>query len=203
MSARSYLRPSSVIAVLLALWASPAPAQEALDQAPDQDPVQAWDHLGRGLELKGHQALMQQVATAGAPNPFTTDGCSGGLSSTWQAVAAYWPQFARDHQQQPPFELCCVSHDRAYHQAGAAQVAVDSYAARLAADRALQLCVVETGQARQAELAVLYGVSELQVAEAYELLAGSLYYAVRFGGGPCSGLSWRWGYGYEACWSGN
>jgi hypothetical protein len=183
--------------LFLGPWSSPALAQGW---------TQSWDQLGRGLEQKAHVALMQQVAKAkatGGPAPFTTDGCSGGLSSTWQSVAAYWPQFARDHRQQPPFEACCVTHDRAYHNAGAAQMAPDSYEARLKADRALQVCVTETGHARRAKLAVLYGVSESQVSEAYELLAGSMYYSVRFGGGPCSGLSWRWGYGYDPCWSGN
>ncbi len=162
---------------------------------------QGWDQLGRGLEMKAHVALMSQVA--GAPAPFTTDGCSGGLSSTWQSIAAYWPQFAKDHQEQPPFETCCITHDQAYHNAGSARVASDSYQARLVADRVLQACVIETGEVRRAELAVLYGVSEAQVVEAYELLAGSMYYSVRFGGGPCSGLSWRWGYGFNQCWSGN
>lgn len=176
-----------VVALLLA---SPAFAQD-------------WDQLGRGLELKAHDALMSQVTKAKAPAPFTTDGCSGGLSSTWQSVAAYWPQFARDHQEQPPFETCCVSHDHAYHNAGSALNASDSYQARLVADRALQACVIDTGEVRRAELAILYKVSEVQVVEAYELLAGSMYYSVRFGGGPCSGLSWRWGYGYDQCWSGN
>lgn len=165
--------------------------------------AQGWDQLGRGLELQGHAALMAQVAKVTAPASFTTDGCSGGLSSTWQGVATLWPQFARDHQEQPPFESCCVSHDRAYHNAGSAVTATDSYEARLAADRVLQACVVEVGTARQGELADLYGVSTAQVVEAYEWLAGSMYYSVRFGGGPCSGLSWRWGYGFDQCWSGN
>ena len=166
--------------------------------------AQDWDQLGRGLEMRAHTALMQQIQQADAvAAPFTTDGCSGGMSSSWQAVASYWPQFARDHQEKPPFESCCVTHDRAYHNAGGSQNATDSYEARLLADRALQACVVQAGETRQAELAATYGVSEAQVVEAYEMLAGSMYYSVRFGGGPCSGLSWRWGYGFNQCWSRN
>lgn len=165
--------------------------------------AQDWDQLGRGLELKAHAALMRQVALVKAPVPFTTDGCSGGLSATWQSVAAYWPQFANDHKEQPPFEACCVSHDRAYHEAGSARSASESYDARLAADRELQACVIATGDRRSAELAIRYGVAEEQVKEAYALLAGSMYYSVRFGGGPCSGLGWRWGYGFDQCWSDN
>ena len=190
MSARNSILRLAAIGALSALWSGSALAQN-------------WDQLGRGLELKAHQALMKQVEKVSSPQPFTTDGCSGGMSSAWQGVAAYWPQFARDHQQQPPFESCCISHDRAYHDAGSALTATDSYEARLSADRTLQSCVIETGRARRDELAVLYGVSPSQVTEAYELLAGSMYYSVRFGGGPCSGLSWRWGYGYDQCWSTN
>ncbi|NIZ62669.1 hypothetical protein DL239_16985 [Sedimentitalea sp. CY04] len=190
MSAHNYIHVFAAIGTLAALWSGSALAQN-------------WDQLGRGLELKAHQALMKQVKKVSSPQPFTTDGCSGGMSSAWQGVAAYWPQFARDHQQQPPFESCCISHDRTYHDAGSALTATDSYEARLSADRTLQSCVIETGQARRDDLAERYGVSTSQVTEAYQLLAGSMYYSVRFGGGPCSGLSWRWGYGYDQCWSGN
>lgn len=165
--------------------------------------AQDWDQLGQGLELRAHAVLMRQVATVDGPSAFTTDGCSGGLSATWQGIAAYWPQFALDHKEHPPFEPCCVSHDRAYHNAGSALTASDSYQARLSADRVLQACVKDTGATRRGDLAALYGVTETQVVEAYELLAGSMYYSVRFGGGPCSGLNWRWGYGYEQCWSGH
>ena len=27
----------------------------------------------------------------------------------------------------------------------------------------------------------------------------AMFLAVRFGGGPCSGLPWRWGFGYLGC----
>ena len=164
--------------------------------------AQELDQLGRQFELAAHAALMHQVEQATAPAPFTTDGCSGGLSASWQSVAAYWPQFAAEYKQHPPFDSCCITHDRAYHNAGSAHSVTASYTARLTADQALQACVISTGKARQSELAAKYKVSEAQVDTAYQLLASSLYYSVRFGGGPCSGLSWRWGYGYQQCWIG-
>jgi hypothetical protein len=75
-----------------------------------------------------------------------------------------------------------------------------SFEARLRADEALKLCVVETGQRRLAEIASVYNVEETSVREAYRAISNALFIAVRFGGAPCSGLPWRWGYGYPDCY---
>lgn len=131
--------------------------------------------------------------------PFETDGCSGGLSYSWQVVADTFPDFADAHNQKPPWELCCVLHDRAYHDAGGAATAQDSYQARLDADKALETCVKETGDTRLSDLADHYGVDEKQIRSAYDAIANAMYLAVRFGGGPCTGLPWRWGFGYPSC----
>jgi len=40
---------------------------------------------------------------------------------------------------------------------------------------------------------------EKQVMSLYESIAESMYTAVRLGGMPCTGLAWRWGYGWPAC----
>lgn len=40
--------------------------------------------------------------------PFTTDGCSGGMSLLWQFVS----------HKPPPWEGDCVKHDRSYHEGG-------------------------------------------------------------------------------------
>jgi hypothetical protein len=37
------------------------------------------------------------------------------------------------------------------------------------------------------------------VDEAYAAIADAIFAAVRLGGAPCSGLSWRWGYGFPNC----
>ena len=34
--------------------------------------------------------------------PFTTDGCSGGLSDAWRVVADRFPAFAEAHREAPP-----------------------------------------------------------------------------------------------------
>ncbi|GAA6191763.1 hypothetical protein [Phaeobacter sp. NW0010-22] len=150
------------------------------------------------VEMPGHRALIE-VGNQSDLKPFVTDGCSGGLSYSWTLVADTFPDFAEAHNQLPPWENCCVIHDRAYHNMAGAETAQASYDARVVADEALQSCVVDTGSLRVVELAELYGASQQQVLGAYETIAGAMYLAVRFGGGPCSGLPWRWGYGYPEC----
>lgn len=160
-------------------------------------PVAAQD-LGRTVELPAHRALMDTVAHSDLA-PFETDGCSGGLSSSWELVADTFPSFAEAVAENPPWEACCVTHDRAYHDAGGADDAGQSYDARLQADRALQACVVQNGEDQMQALIDQYDVSEDTVLAAYRNIAGAMYLAVRFGGGPCSGLPWRWGFGYGHC----
>ncbi len=60
--------------------------------------------------------------------PFTTDGCSGGLSFAWRLLFG----------TATPWEDCCIEHDRLYWCGGTA-------AERRAADRALLKCVRNNG----------------------------------------------------------
>ncbi|SDC69207.1 hypothetical protein [Ruegeria marina] len=175
MRARSLL-----VAALLA--AAPATAQD----------------IGRAIELPAHRSLMQ-TRTESALAPFTTDGCSGGLSAGWTLVAGTFPDFAAAQGDVPPWEACCIIHDRAYHDAGAAENAEDSYEARLQADDDLRACVRETGESHLDELSTRYDTTPETVRRAYGTIADAMHMAVRFGGGPCSGLPWRWGYGYPQC----
>ena len=151
------------------------------------------------LELPAHQAL-QTVRTA--PNatlsPFETDGCSGGLSNAWRLIANTFPAFAEIHEEVPPWEGCCVTHDRAYHSGGADLAPEASYAARLTADIALEACVISEGDSR-AETG-FYDADPGDVRLAYAGVARLMYLSVRAGGGPCTGLPWRWGFGYDQCW---
>ncbi len=154
--------------------------------------------LMRGIEMPGHQALMTQSAGAEV-TPFESDGCSGGLSASWRLVADIIPSFAARYENNPPWEYCCVTHDSAYHNAGGATRAEDSYDARLSADDALHACVEQHGDAHAEEYADRYGVTPEQVRTAHSVTADAMYMAVRFGGGPCSGLPWRWGFGFPGC----
>ena len=150
------------------------------------------------LELAGHRAL-QDMWTERSVDSFTTDGCSGGMSAAWRVVADYFPEFAENNGVQPPWEACCVTHDRAYHAGGREASAEAGFAARLAADERLRACVLETGTERAGTLAERYETAPEEIVEAYQAIGESMFLAVRLGGAPCSGLPWRWGYGSPQC----
>lgn len=165
-------------------------------------PVRADDHGGFGaaLELPAHGALIARRARPGtAPNRFESDGCSGGMSEVWRLVADRFPGFATTYASAPPWETCCVTHDRAYHNGVNAVDARASFAARLTADRRLESCVADMGITRRDALAVVYGITPDQVETAFATIGGAMFWSVRFGGGPCTGLPWRWGFGYPGC----
>jgi hypothetical protein len=136
------------------------------------------------LEQTGHAALARARQGA-ALAPFETDGCSGGLSAMWRLVADSAPAFAAAWGVHPPWEPCCVAHDRLYHAGGSGDPSA-GYAERLAADEALQACVA-------ADLA------GTDLGAAAGAIAETMFLAVRAGGAPCSGLPWRWGFGWPAC----
>lgn len=157
-------------------------------------------NIQREFELKAHRKLIQSLKENGPSlDAFSTDGCSGGLSKAWRAVSDRFPVFAKAHKNIPPWEPCCVIHDRSYHSAGGANEAHESYAARLSADQALRECVFGTRHKRSADLSAQYGLSEDQIHATYEAISNAMFDAVRVGGLPCSGLAWRWGYGYPRC----
>lgn len=160
-------------------------------------PAAAQD-LMRNVEMPAHRALVEQ-SLGGNPAPFETDGCSGGMSASWRLVADTFPKFGAVYESHPPWESCCVTHDRAYHNAGGALTAEASFDARLTADRALRACVKDFGSTHAQDYAVRYDMTPEQVTSAVSITAEAMYMAVRFGGGPCSGLPWRWGFGYPGC----
>lgn len=177
---------SNSVALTLILFASLVNAQDG--PAPN------------AVELAAHRALQRVTAQNDAAlEPFTTDGCSGGISATWRVVADQFPDFAEAHGGIPPWEECCTTHDIAYHAGGAEESAHDGFAARAAADDRLRQCVFASGIDEAAALAVRYGTTEEAVRQAYRTIGEAMYVAVRIGGGPCSGLSWRWGYGRTQC----
>jgi hypothetical protein len=156
--------------------------------------------MKKSLELPAHRSLIDLVKAPGTVlAPFETDGCSGGMSWSWRVVADVFPDFNAAQGAVPPWETCCVIHDEAYHTAGGARDPEASYAARLTADEALRQCVANPPQEEVDAVVERYEVSLDQVRLAYDLIADSMFNAVRFGGGPCSGLPWRWGFGYPTC----
>jgi hypothetical protein len=156
--------------------------------------------LQRSVEMPAHRALLAEMEEAArVPAPFVGDGCSGGLSTAWRTVAELFPGFAEAHRGIPPWEACCDAHDALYHDAAGSHTAAESFDARLSADEALRACVIGTGAERRTELAARYGVTGAEVDTAYRAIAAAMFRAVRLGGAPCSGLPWRWGFGYPQC----
>lgn len=169
-------------AVLIAMIAAPSWAQDIM----------------RSIEMPAHRALIAQKGDVEL-TPFETDGCSGGLSASWRFVADTFPKFRALYEAHPPWENCCVDHDRAYHNAGGALLPEDSFTARLSADDTLRSCVKQHGRDQADTYAQRYDMTPDQIRTAHSITAEAMYAAVRFGGGPCSGLPWRWGFGYPGC----
>lgn len=155
--------------------------------------AQGW-RIDRAAELPAHRALAAaRLASGDSLSPFETDGCSGGLSAVWSFVATRFPAFAAAQGDEPPWEACCVAHDRLYHAAGENPDPEASFDARLAADAALRGCVLDTlGE-------TAFGLAPDLALPAAAAVAETMFLAVRLGGGPCTGLSWRWGYGRAPC----
>lgn len=186
------------IGALLAL------ASGVVDLAVGQEPVAtdpAVDALERQLKLGRHERLLARIAEDDTViDDFVTDGCSGGLSAGWEQIVARFPEFAARHGEKPPWQACCVVHDRHYHAGGADSASAEqSFERRKDADLALKACVAEAGVGRSAELREIYGLTEAQVSGLYAAIAQLMYRAVRLGGIPCSNQPWRWGYGWPPC----
>jgi hypothetical protein len=141
----------------------------------------------RNIEMRAHEKLVQLIMDGNELTSFATDGCSGNLSNAWRTISDRFPEFAKAHNISPPWEECCVVHDRTYHAAGGATEAQQSYALRLAADQAFRGCVFDTRLERASDLSAQYGMTEQQVRAAYSVIANAMFEAVRLGGIPCSG----------------
>ena len=159
------------------------------------------DSIERKIETDSHERLLRLIAAPETTlSDFTTDGCSGGQSSTWQYLAEQMPDIEARLGERPPWEECCVVHDVAYHEGGAkSTTAVESFDQRKSADLELMACVVATGQQRSAELGDEYGLSDEQVTLLYKSISELMYRAIRIGGAPCTEQPWRWGYGWPKC----
>jgi hypothetical protein len=189
-------RQKTAVAVLLGLCIT---ALTPTSTTAETEPRESFA-LRLSIEMAAHRRLVEVMDKAAhTPAPFVTDGCSGGLSMAWDLIADLLPAFARTHEERPPWEACCVTHDRAYHDAAGARAAEESYRARFAADQALRACVLDTGARRTQYLSDAYDLTGGQIASTYGIIADAMFDAVRLGGGPCSGLPWRWGYGYPGC----
>lgn len=178
-----FLRPKALLFALL-LWSTPLVAINPLEQ------------VAREVEELNMQRLRaQQMRSDVTIDAFKTDGCSGGMSEAWKSVAGVWPEFAQSVGASPPWEYCCVAHDRDYWR-GETQ---NGYDQRLQADLELKHCVEQAGIEQSEALAERTGLAQAELRELFDLAAEFMYQAVRLGGGPCTGLAWRWGHGWPRC----
>ena len=157
--------------------------------------AQSWvDEGAREFE----ELRLRQLQTVQADSDitaFTSDGCSGGQSKSWELLAQALPGFTSHFGDKPPWESCCVAHDKSHWRGST----VDGYTKRKFADEELRQCVVATGVEFTPEISSQYALPEEKVREAFSLAADLMYQAVRLGGQPCSLLPWRWGYGWDNC----
>lgn len=195
----SQMKKTSLIVLIFALLFSGGLAWYLLRDTSEDDPT--IDFVERNLEMRAHETLISMIGvTSSVLTDFTTDGCSGGLSDNWEMLAGRFPEFAAQHGEIPPWQECCVTHDRKYHAGGGGlESAQESFERRKMADLALKSCVVETGVQRSSVLSEQYGLTEDEIRNLYQIISGVMYRAVRLGGAPCTGLSWRWGYGWPRC----
>ena len=195
----SQMKKTGLIVLIFALLLSGGLTWYLFRDTSQDDPT--IDFAERNLEMREHETLVSVIAGASSGlNDFTTDGCSGGLSDNWEILAGRFPEFATQHGEIPPWQECCISHDRQYHAGGGGLIsAEESFEQRKMADLALKSCVVETGVQRSSALSEQYGLTEDEIRDIYQIISGVMYRAVRLGGAPCTGLPWRWGYGWPRC----
>ena len=157
------------------------------------------DPLDEALEALEHQQMRwlneQQNKPGVVIDKFNTDGCSGGMSEAWTYVAEISPDFANRVGEHPPWEYCCVAHDRHYWRGES----INGYEKRRQADEELRQCVRRSARNQSEKLSIPLGLSPQEVIETINLTADLMYTAVRLGGGPCTGLPWRWGHGWPEC----
>ena len=157
------------------------------------------DPLGEALislERQQMRWLAQQQNQLGVEiDDFISDGCSGGLSDAWQFLAQALPAFSERAGSRPPWESCCVEHDKFYWRGDTQQ----GYEKRLQADKTLRSCVLQKGVEQKEMLATRLQKPVEEIEHLFGIAADMMYQAVRLGGKPCSFLPWRWGYGWPHC----
>jgi hypothetical protein len=148
-----------------------------------------------------YERLVRAYAASGRKlSRFWSDGCSAGLSQGWRMAALANPFLARNSTGGPPFEHCCVEHDRVYHSAARDHPNPQaSMRARALADEALRQCVKRSGFEVKRNIEATTGISANATALSYGFLGEVMQGAVSAAGGPCTGASWRWGNGSAQC----
>jgi glycerophosphoryl diester phosphodiesterase len=115
------------------------------------------DGTNNNLELSLQQRFQDRTSSPDSVlAEFSTDGCSGGLSIDWHYFSWRAGLFRDRHATRPPWENCCVEHDRANHIGGGVGLtAAGSFSAREQADDELRACVLATAKERGDQLGAL------------------------------------------------
>ena len=154
------------------------------------------EEIAEALESQQMKRLAAQQNRSGITiDAFNSDGCSGGMSSAWNYLSDTLPEFVRYAGAKPPWEHCCVAHDRDYWRGESD----DGFNKRQQSDAELRQCVQHTGREQGDEISVLLRLPKQDIIELVDLTADLMYQAVRIGGAPCTGLAWRWGHGWPRC----
>jgi hypothetical protein len=117
------------------------------------------------------------------------------MSDGWRYLADLFASFSSHYGNKPPWESCCVAHDRIYWKGETD----NGYQKRKQADLELRACVVKTGLLASEELAEKYNTTPNEIKKSFDIAADLMYRAVRIGGKPCTLFPWRWGYGWPNC----
>jgi hypothetical protein len=144
---------------------------------------------------------MKQLAEAQeyyAISSFVSDGCSGSVSRGWSVaveelskVSSRFDGLYADTKN-IPFEYACIAHDESYH------TGEGGYAGRLLADHALRSEIISYGIANAEKIKDRTGLrTDEEAMFLYEVVAETVYRAVRLGGTPCTGTPYAWGFGYN------
>ncbi len=157
--------------------------------------AQSWTDEGAREFEELRLRQLQTVQDAGTIAAFSSDGCSGGQSKSWEIVAQALPEFGNRFGDKPPWESCCVAHDKVYWSGSA----VEGRTKRKRADEELKQCIIATGDELTPTISSDHALPEQKVRQAFLVAADIMYRAVRLGGQPCSLLPWRWGYGFDNC----
>jgi hypothetical protein len=143
--------------------------------------------------------LLEETKKEVRISKFETDGCSGNVSEAWslsiRGLSALSKNFAEKYEgaQNIPFEDACVRHDKIYY------LGAGGYDARLQADNKLRADIISYGINNAEQIRDRASLKTKEDAIfMYEIIAEAVYRGVRLGGGPCTGQSYAWGYGYNS-----
>jgi len=153
------------------------------------NPVTEGQHMQQLAEAQEHYTI----------GTFISDGCSGSASRGWSVAVEELSKVSSRFEglyadtKDIPFEYACIAHDKSYH------TGEGGYAGRLLADHTLRSEIISYGIANTEKIKDRTGLrTDEEAMFLYEVVAETVYRAVRLGGAPCTGTPYAWGFGYNS-----